>query len=275
MAGGGARVPLALLDVELRFATGANVLSVERGTTPPALEAEISYNGTGRLQGRWEVALPGDEPPASRDLLTEASLAPEERPLQRRFTQLERFNLFLPPTGRVTVAGPDPRLLPTNVEGFHQVLLRIEASDDKEADSNLALAGAGAGIVHSGAVAGFPLPVLRYYVGSAMPALLPGELALVAPVMDATLAPESALDFEWTQVPAALLYRLELADMAGTQLFAAVVQQGIGTFRAPPFVRDRAADGRLHWRVVALGAEGSELGATGWRELRLSPASVP
>ena len=50
------------------------------------------------------------------------------------------------------------------MEGTYQVLLRVEASDDREGDSNLSDAGAGVGVVHSGAVAGFPLPVLRYVV---------------------------------------------------------------------------------------------------------------
>ena len=270
MAGGGARVPLALLDVELRFAVAANVLPVERGARPPALVAEIAYNGTGRLRGRWEVVLPGDEQPSSRDLLTEATLPPEERPLQRRYTQLTRFNVFLPPTGRIVLQGPDPALLPTEVEGLYQVLLRIEASDDKEADSNLGLAGAGAGIVHSGAVAGFPLPVLRYFVGSVPAGVAPGELTLVAPRAGAALGADAALDFVWTQAASATLYRLELADDAGEPIFSAVVQQGIGSYRAPAFVREKSATGALRWRVVALGADGRVLATTDWRDLRVS-----
>ena len=45
----------------------------------------------------------------------------------------------------------------------------------------------GAGVVHSGAVAGFPLPVLRYFVGSGQP----GEniaLSLLTPVENASVA---------------------------------------------------------------------------------------
>src|SRR5439155_21742231 len=126
--------------------------------------ARIAYTGTGRLIGRWEVVLPGEEPPTSRDLLTEATLPLDQRGSQRRFTQLERFNVFLAPDGRATLPGPDMRLLPSAVEGTYRVLLRVEATDDCEGDSNLADAGAGTGVVHSGAVAGFPLPVLRYVV---------------------------------------------------------------------------------------------------------------
>ncbi len=47
-----------------------------------------------------------EDPPAARDLVTEASLPIDQRASQRRFTQLERFNIFLPPDGRVTLPGP-------------------------------------------------------------------------------------------------------------------------------------------------------------------------
>jgi hypothetical protein len=266
LSAGGARSPLALLDVRLRFDGDPTVLSVERGQTPPALAAEIAYNGTGQLKGRWEVVLPGDAPPQSRDLLTEATLPPEERPLQRRYTELQRFNVFLPPTGRVVLPGPDPRLLPTAVEGMHQLLLRVEASEEREGDSNLGAAGAGQGIVPAGGVAGFPLPVLRYYVGS-VPAA--GAFALVLPADGARVPPGQPLDFSWDQRASAVLYRIEYNDSADQQLFTAVVQQGIGTYRAPSWLRERAADGKLRWRVVALGPEGEDVAATVWRWLEL------
>jgi hypothetical protein len=272
MSAGGARSPLALLDVKLRFDGNPTVLSVERGQTPPALAAEITYSGTGRLAGRWEVVLPGDAPPQSRDLLTEATLPPEERPLQRRYTELQRFNVLVQPTGKVVLPGPDPELLPTELEGLHQLLLRIEASEEREGDSNLAAAGAGDGIVHSGGVAGFPLPVLRYYVGS-VPAA--GAFASLLPADGARALPGEPLDFSWEQRASSVLYRIEFNDTAGKPLFTAVVQQGIGTYRAPSWLRDRAADGNLRWRVVALGAEGEDVAATTWRRLELARESSP
>lgn len=276
LAGGGARVPLALLDVQLAFEVDETVLSVPRDGTPPPLAAEISYNGTGRLQGRWEVVIPGDPPPTSRDLLTEATLPPEERPLQRRFTLVDRFNVFLPPTGRVTIRGPDPTRLPTQLDGIYQILLRIEASDDKEGDSNLANADAGEGIVHSGAVAGFPMPTLRYFVGSAsdLEAVPPtGELVQLSPGPGALLERGEPLDFSWSLVKNAMLYRVELSgpEEDGEVEFSAMLQQGIGTYRAPDFVWERLVGDRLRWRVVALGIEGEELFRTGWREARRAP----
>jgi hypothetical protein len=267
LTAGGARSPLALLDVALRFDGEPTVLSVQRGRTPPALSAAVAYNGTGRLQGRWEVVLPGDPPPATRDLLTEATLPAAERPLQRRYTELSRFNVFLPPTGRYLLPGPDPKLLPTAVDGLHQVLLRIEASADREADSNLAAAGAGEGIVHSGGVAGFPLPVLRYYVGS-LPA--PGGFAPLLPADGARIEAGQPLDLSWEQRDGGALYRVELADGGGQPIFSAVVQQGIGTYRAPSWLGERVADGKVRWRVVALDAAGEEVAATAWRAVVLA-----
>ena len=265
LTGGGARVPLALLDVRLAFATDDPVLSVERLAVPPPLSAEITYNGTGRLVGRWEVVLPGDDPPAGRDLLTEATLPPEERLLQRRYTQIDRFNVFLPPIGRFTLPGPDPKKLPTTVDGLHQLLLRIEASDDKEADSDLAAAAAGDGVVHSGAVAGFPLPVLRYFVGSVPAGFVPGRLSLLTPAVGAVLSTTEPLTFSWTPHRDAVLYRLEIADPAGKEVFSAVLQQGLGSYRAPSFLREKAA-GKLRWRVVAMGPDGRVTASSAWRE---------
>ena len=75
------------------------MLVVERGAAPPAVTADLTYTGTGRLIGRWEVVQPGEEPPREKDLLSAATLPVELRPLQRRRTEVGRFNVFLPPTG--------------------------------------------------------------------------------------------------------------------------------------------------------------------------------
>lgn len=272
MAGGGARVPFALLDVQLAFASGEDVASVRRGDLLPAIDARIVHNGTGRLRGRWEVVLPGEELPDARDLLTEASLPAEERPLQRRYASVERFNVFLPPTGRHTLPGPDVSRLPTSVEGLHFVLLRIEATDDKEGDSNLALAGAGSSVLHSGAVAGFSMPVLRYFVGGATGptgAASASTLHQLQPAEDAVLGAGPA-EFSWAGGASAALYRLELSDAAGQPVLSALLQPGVGAYRSPSWLREKAPGGQLRWRVVALGPAGETTAETPWRNLKLS-----
>jgi hypothetical protein len=270
MAGGGARVPLALLDVRLAFDTDDPVLSVEEGATPPPLSAEISYNGTGRLKGRWEVVLPGNELPTSQDLLTEATLPVEQRPQQRRYTELSRFNVFLPPTGRVTLEGPDTSKIPNEVDGLYMILLRIEASDDKEGDSNLGNAGAGQGVVHSGAVAGFPMPVLRYYVGSVpADALGAGGVALLSPATKVTVPRDKPIDFAWAEVANAAIYRLEITDVTGKTVHSAVLQKGVAFYRAPPWLPDKLPTEVMLWRVVAADPDGNEFAASEWRELNI------
>jgi hypothetical protein len=129
LAAGGARVPLSLSSVKLELAKNRAAPAIATGTTLPIFGAQIAYNGTGRLKGRWELVSPGDPRPSQRDLLPEASLPAEERGLQQRYTQLERFDLFLPPTGQVFLPGPNPDRIPKGASGLHLILLRIEATE--------------------------------------------------------------------------------------------------------------------------------------------------
>ncbi len=273
LTGGGARTPFALLDVQMRFQTDATIQSVAAGETLPPVEAEISYNGTGTLRGRWEVVLPGEEPPTERDLLTEATLPVEERGLQRRYTEVGSFSLFLPPStgARFVLRGPNPDDIPNEVEGLYQLLLRIEATDDKEGDSNLASVGAGEGVVHTGAVAGFPIPPLRYFVGQASGHAAPvrGKLYALLPEPDMHWADETALDFSWTETPLASLYRLEVWASDTERVLAAVLPASLASYRAPAWLRDKATEGHLRWRVAAIGYEGQEIARTDWRMVRL------
>lgn len=269
MAGGGARVPLALTDVRLAFDVAAPVLFLAAGTVPPAISADITYNGTGRLVGRWEIVAPGEELPQSRDLLTEASLPPNERGGQRRYPQLERFNVFLPPTGKVTLRGPDPSRLPTLLEGSYLVLLRIEASDDKEGDSNLGAVGAGTGVVHSGAVAGFPIPPLRYVVGTGGSELSPRRgsttLRLLKPGADIRIADGTSVEFAWTEVSGAATYELHIETGDGRALLSAVLDGATTRYVAPSWLAARAEGRPMRWRVVAADVTGSSIQRSGWR----------
>jgi len=266
MAGGGARVPLSLLDVQMRFAEDVPVMFVRPGQPMSRAIAQITYNGTGRLKGRWEVALPGDEPPTADDLLTEASLPVEQRGQQRRYKVIDRFNEFLPPSGTLTLRGPDPAKLPTAADGSYLILLRVEASDDKEADSNLGTAGAGTGIVHSGAVAGFPMPVLRYVVGaSGSDSQQLGPLDGVTPADDASINPATPIDLVWVGFGPATLYRVEVVSDTNAVLASAFVQAGTTTYRLPPFALAKAAAPRARWRVVALGADGVPIKTGTWQ----------
>lgn len=270
LAGGGARVPLALTQVELVFVTGREarelVPVVAVGETLSPVEARIAYNGTGTLKGRWEVVFPGEEPPDLEDLLPEPSLPPELRGSQRRYTTLSRFDVFLPPTGELVLPGPDPERLPSEAAGPYLLLLRIETSADKEGDSET-----GAGLVQSGGIAGFPLPVLRYYVGMASESeALPRGRRLIAtrPLPDQRLSAGAPLGFTWLPVNDAAAYRVELRRGDG-DIASAFIAAGVQAYQAPPWYSQLAGD--LHWRVVALDERGRSVESSRWQRVVIEP----
>lgn len=276
LAGGGARVPFSLVDVSIKFGVETPILFIKPGESVAPITARILYNGTGRLKGRWEVVFPGDEVPSERDLLTEATLPREERGTQRRYTELSRFNEFLPPTGEFVLKGPDVQRLPTATEGMYLVLLRVEVSDDKEADSNLGSVGAGSGLVHAGAVAGFPLPPLRYVVGagssSLSETLASSELTALTPIADAAIGADAPIEFTWTEGGArAAFYRIEVRSATGDELLAAIIPRGPGLYRAPSWLRNNATND-VTWRVVALDLLGRSVAQTDWRRMHVAKA---
>ena len=266
MAGGGVRVPFSLTDVRLSFEGKPTVQFVQPGASPPAISAEVTYTGTGRLRGRWEVVRPGQPVPEERDLLSEAALPIEERGSQQRYTEVQRLDVFLPPTGKAVIPGPDAHRIPTDLEGQYLLLLRIEATDDKAADSDLAAVGAGATVVHSGGVAGFAMPVLRYVVGSTPPGTVhAGGVTLLTPTETSTVPAGGHLDLTWRDDAGAVLYRVEMQSSTGELVGAALVPPGTGVYRVPPFIREKVTDQRIRWRVVALDPQGRAVGASAWR----------
>jgi hypothetical protein len=270
MAGGGARTPLALMDVRLTFdvpGTSPTVLALQRGQMPPPSSAVISYNGSGSLRGRWEVVLPGDPEPTDDDLLTEATLPPEQRGLQRRWALLERFEHILPPTGHLVLRGPDPSRLPVQSDGAYKILLRIEATDDKEATSNTG----GGRLATAGGVAGFAMPVLRYVVGSAGSSIGEDVGTSDAPVQ-LSPASDTALgtpaEFVWADTAGALLVRLEVqarGEGKDVEVLSALVKPGVGRYAPPPWFIDAQRGKTLRWRVLALDGSGRAVGRSDWR----------
>ena len=274
MGGGGATSPLALLDVRIAFYTANGdvpILAVARGDPVPRFGATILYNGSGTLKGRWEVALPGDPDPTDQDLLTEATLPIELRMQQRRYTLIERFEQFLGAEGKATIPGPDPRRMPVQADGPYRVLLRIEASDDKIGDSDTG----GNRTVRSGGVAGFPMPFLRYFVGtpeslasirSSAQTVTRGGVALVLPEDGAKFDTARRVQVSWIDAPNTALYRVEFSNDKEV-VFSAMVKPGIAQYEAPPFLRERP-EKSLRWRVLSLGRNGEIIGASNFRTLQ-------
>ncbi len=263
MAGGGARSPLALSRVQMWFDGNQGATAVyrlQRGQTPPPVAVYINYNGSGRLKGRWEILRPGDSPPTTEDLLTEATLPVEQRARQKRYTLIQRFSHFLPPTGSIRLPGPEPHLLPTAADGPYQLLFRVEASADKEGDSNTL-----EGNVHSGGVAGFPMPVLRYFVGP------PGEathgLRQLSPETGGSIPAGRPLLFSWLETRPTPWVELQLRS-GDEILLEATLRGGEMQYFAPPWLRDRAGQ-NLRWRLRARNEAGEVTGGSEWRPFHL------
>ena len=277
LSGNGAGVPLSLTEVKLTWGVGKPVLFVKSGEKLPRFQAEITYTGTGRLIGRWELVKPGEVPPEPHDLLTEATLPIEERDTQKKYTQISRFNIYLPPTGKVVLPGPEVWRVDESLNGLYEVLLRIEASDDKEGNTNLAAVGAGVGVVTGGAVAGFALPVLKYYVGngdySQSVAVSGAALTLLFPDDRAVLPRDKPVDFNWTVIDNAASYRLEVQDLQAKPILSAILVSGVGAYRAPSWLKDRVGDTVMQWRVIAFDQAGRQISETEWLSLRFQVAA--
>lgn len=287
LSGNGARVPLSLTEVRLTWGVGKPVLFVKTSEKLPRFSAEITYTGTGRLIGRWELVKPGENPPEPRDLLTEATLPIEQRGTQKRYAEISRFNIYLPPTGKVILPGPEAWRVDESLNGLYEVLLRIEASDDKEADTNLAAVGAGPEVVHSGAVAGFSLPVLKYYVSNGnyqaassavSSAVAPdsnvtvagsGGLTQLSPAERAILPDSEPIDFVWTRISNAMIYRLEIADLQNAPILSAILTSGAETYRAPVWLKDKVGNAVARWRITAFDNQHQQLSQSDWRSFRL------
>ena len=264
LGAGGARSPLSLIDVKITFSGQADptqLFVLRSGERLPRFSAEIQFNGSGQLKGRWELVRPGDSEPEANDLLTEATLPLELRNTQKRYLTVSRFSQFVVPNGIVHIDGPEPALLDTRVEGPYQVLLRIEATDDKEANSEIG----GGQLVKTGGVAGFPMPTLKYFVGDvAAASALQTNVAsasaasvdLLLPLSDATVDASRAVTFEWIEVAGAKSYRIEVES--GGKLI--IVSNTEGTRYTPPpnWIATRVQGG-AQWRITALDANGQTL----------------
>lgn len=261
LGGNGASAPFSITNVKLSWGVDKPVLLIKSNERLPRITAEITYTGTGRLTGRWEIVKPGEELPTARDLLAESALPEEERGRQRRYTQLSRFNVFLPPSGKFILAGPEGWRVPNHIEGMYLVLLRLEAADD----ANTALRNAA---IDTGGVAGFAMPTLSYYVGAGSDGAKPASrFALTAPEEGARLSADS-VEFRWQGLEEAVFYRLEVESAEGQPVWSAVVQAGAQSYRAPTLLGEQM----VRWRVVALARNGEVLQATSYRALIMQKA---
>lgn len=262
LTNGGARVPFALTNVDLKTPTGEPIMFLKAGEKFPEIIADIQYNGTGRLKGRWEIVQPGEELPSDKDLLTEATLPIEERGNQRRYTQIARFNDFLLPTGKHKLALKITNSVPVLATGQYLLLLRIEAVNDKDSDSNIAAVGVGSGTVHSGAVASFPMPTIKFFVTGESASNQWQENGAVLPLKDLPVDKTQPLIFTWRELPETTAYRLEIMDETEKVILSAITLSPVTSYRSPSWFWERFDEKNLTWRVVAIGENGKVISQT-------------
>jgi len=254
LSGNGAGVPFSLTQVKLQWQDGEKVVPfIKPNEKLPRITAEIRYTGTGRLKGRWELVKPGEELPERRDLLSEAALPVEERGTQKRYTLLGRFSVDLPPGGKYILPGPENWRIDKTIEGMYLLLFRVEASDAPNSDSNI-----GTNKLPTGAVAGFQMPTLRYYVGNSSNAdleqITKGNLAT-----GEFINPALPIVLRWKDTENAKIYRLEIEDGTSKKVFSAIVLAPAKQYQLPSFVRELSQAKPLKWRIVAVDETGKTL----------------
>lgn len=272
LGGNGAGVPFSITNVRLLWDGGNKTVPfVKSGEALPRITAEIFYTGSGRLIGRWELVKPGETTPTQRDLLPEATLPVEERGTQRRFSQVKRFNIFLPPVGRTTIPGPENERIEKTLDGMYLLLFRIESVTDGLNQSDLQAVNAGQGVVDSGGVAGFAMPVLRYYVGTGGAAQIDEFNSVdyqLAPADQSEFRTNQTVLFTWPSVQQTKYYRLVIESAAGVEILSAVLLNDTRTYSAPSWLSKQASGDLFRWHVVAYDANGKKLSETAFRTLR-------
>lgn len=263
LSGNGAGVPFSLTAVKLKWQNGEKVVPfIKPDEKLPRITAEIRYTGTGRLKGRWELVRPGEDLPARRDLLSEAALPVEERGTQRRYALLRRFNVNLPPGGTYVLPGPENWRIDKSIEGLYLLLFRVEASDAPDSASNI-----GSETIATGAVAGFPMPTLRYYVGNS-------SNTEIQPITRTNLASDDILEqplpivLRWKDVANTKFYRLEIEDDANKKVFSAIVLPAVKHYQLPSFIRQLAVSRQLKWYVIAVDETGKTLEESKFAEVK-------
>jgi hypothetical protein len=253
LSGNGVGVPFSLTTVKLNWQNGEKVVPfIKPDDKLPKITAEIRYTGTGRLQGRWEIVKPGETLPERRDLLSESALPPEERGSQKRYTLLNRFNVNLPPGGKYILPGPENWRIDKSIEGMYVLLFRVEASDAPNSASN-----AGAENIPTGAVAGFSMPTLRYYVGNSSNVDL--QSITNTSISSNELTDETLpILLRWKEIGGAKFYRLEIQD-EDKKIFSAILLPPVKEYQLPSFIRELAESKQLRWKIFAIDKDGKML----------------
>lgn len=96
---------------------------------------------------------------------------------------------------------------------------------------------------------------------------LAGGFQALSPPPGLSFEKTQPVDFSWSPELYAVRYRLEVTDKNGQEVVSALLQQGTTGYRAPPWLSEKAPNGRLRWRVHAVSVKREEVRSTEWRKL--------
>ena len=273
MAGGGARVPFSLIDVELGFEVDEPVLYVRAGDRrarcaghahlqrhrPPA---RTLGSGDAR-RGTADLARPADRGHAAARGARVAAPLHRTRPLQRVPAALDaRLHAARP---RSTAPADERRrlLLPAAAHrGERRQGGRLEPGERRRR-AGRRVERRGGGIPAAAAA------LRRRRRAHARLGRLPRPVICGCSARPKVPSSPPGTDVAWLDLPQADVYRVEFEDAGHRPVFSALVPRGIGAYRLPPVLSERAPDGDIRWRVVAVDAAGRDIRTSAWRRLRL------
>ena len=86
--------------------------------------------------------------------------------------------------------------------------------------------------------------------------------------MEVVLPADKPVDFTWTLTDNATTYRLEVEDLQGGSIVAAILMRDVSNYRAPSWLKEKVGGAAARWRVTACDQAGKQIGQTEWRSLR-------
>ncbi len=158
------------------------------------------------MKGFWEIFKPGGTLPEHPDLLSEAVLPPEKRGSQKQYTLLDSFIVNLPPCGKYILPGSENWRIDKSIEGMYILLFPMEASDATSSASN-----AGNGNIATGAVAGFPMLTLPYYLRNTSNVNMK-SITNISKSSDEFIVQSLPIFLCWKEITGAKFYRLKIQN---------------------------------------------------------------
>ena len=132
---------------------------------------------------------------------------------------------------------------------MYLLLFRVEVSDAGNSVSNI-----GGDTIATGAVAGFSMPTLRYYVSNSSNTDIQ-QIAGINTEVDDLVTQTRPIVLSWKKIADAKLYRLEILDEDKT-VFTAMILPSSNEYQLPSFLRELVAAKPMKWRVTAVDDAG-------------------